>query len=311
MIPSAIAQRNELRYGSHAMASSANYIRPPNEQNSTIVRAVYGCSWNRCRFCGIYAAMGVEAQDLSAPQILAEIADARERRGARSKTVFIGDADPMRIPADEFVTVLESVKSAFPESTRVTCYGRLATAWLRRKHLARFRAAGLTRIHAGLETGSEQLLRFHKKGISSRRAAEASRAIREAGIELSLYVLLGIGGSTHEDEHVHETTRVLDEAHPEFVRFRRLWIHDACPLIHEVRHGTFAPQSPEGTVRESRGIVARLAFPCKLEALHSNVYCPFTGRLPEKRNAILDRIDRFLRLPENEKALAYGRADVI
>ena len=287
-----------------------NYIRPPNEGRSAVVRAVYGCTWSRCRFCGIYPFLGVPASDRPVEDVLAEVEEARENwPGARS--VFLGDADPMRVEPEDFVAVLRAVRDAFPLTRRVTCYGRLATIWRRRKELESFREAGLTRIHAGLETGDGELLRYHRKGVSPGRAVDAAKALGEAGIEFSLYVLLGLGGSGRGREHIEGTVRVLNASRPQFVRFRRLWIHPRCPLGEEVAAGNFSPQTPEGTVRESREIVRGLDFPCELEALHHNVYCPFAGELPRKRDAIVARLDRFLALPEGEKRFIYSRPSVI
>ena len=286
------------------------YIRPPNEAASAIVRAVCGCTWSRCRFCGIYSFLGVAPSDRPLEKVLADVESARETwPGARS--VFLGDADPMRVSPEDFVSVLRAVREAFSQAERVTCYGRLATIWRRRKELGAFREAGLTRVHAGLETGDDDLLRYHRKGVSAARAIDAAKALREAGVELSLYVLLGLGGSDREREHVEGTVRVLNASLPQFVRFRRLWIHPACPLAEEVSAGRFLPQTPQGTVRESREIVAGIDFPCQLEALHSNVYCPFSGELPRDREAILARLDEFLALPDEQKRRVYARPSAI
>lgn len=293
------------------MRDRSSYIRPPNEARSAMVRVVHGCTWSRCRFCGIYGALGVPAADRPVEDVLAEVESARDEWGGAARSVFLGDADPMRIAPEDFITDLRAVREAFPQAERLTCYGRLATAWARRKELRAFREAGLARVHAGLETGDEELLRFHRKGVSVDRAIAASRAVRDAGIELSLYVLLGLGGRDREREHTEGTVRVLNAARPEFVRFRRLWIHPACPLNDEVAAGRFGPQTPEGTVRESRDMVAGIDFPTELEALHYNVYCPFAGDLPRKREAILKRIDGFLALPEEEKEAVYAKPDVI
>jgi radical SAM superfamily enzyme YgiQ (UPF0313 family) len=293
------------------MRRDENYIRPPNEQRSAVVRGVYGCTWNRCRFCGIYPGLGVEAGDRQLADVLRDIERAQYEWGADAPSVFIGDADPMRATPEDFVEILRTARNAFGRAERITCYGRLATAWIRRAHLEAFREAGLTRIHAGLETGDAGLLRYHRKGISARRAVDASRAIRAAGIELSLYVLLGIGGRRREAEHVAGTIVALNEARPEFVRFRRLWIHPACPLAAEVAAGAFEPQTPEGTVRESRAIVEAIEFPCELEGLHHNLYCPFAGAMPGKKTAILARLDRFLAKSDDEKSIVYGRPSVI
>ena len=167
--------------------------------------------------------------------------------------------------------------------------------------------AGLDRLHVGLETGDDALLRFHQKGISARRMVDACRAIKDAGIELSLYVLLGLGGRTRWREHARGTVAALNAIRPQFIRLRRLWIHSRCSLHQAVRAGDFEPQTPEGTVVETREILAGLDpdMPVEVECLHHNDYVKFHGRLPDDRAEILGAIDAFLALPEAEREAVY------
>lgn len=288
-----------------------NYIRPPNEANSVVIRVTRGCNWNRCRFCGIYTAFGVPFHIPPLEEVLYDVRRARELFGPEPRTFFLADADPICIEPNDLARVLRTIRETFPHCERITCYGRMATAWHRRTHLRMLKEAGLDRIHAGLETGDDDLLRFHRKGISRQRMIDAGKAVIEAGIELSLYVLLGLGGQDHWREHVVATVAVLNAVRPHFVRFRRLWVHPWCPLREEITAGKFREQTPEGTVVETRQILSGLAFPCQVECRHYNNYVRFECRLPEEREAVLATIDRFLSRPAEEKTRVYARPSTI
>ncbi|MBM4042606.1 MAG: radical SAM protein [Planctomycetes bacterium] len=286
-----------------------NYIRPPNEAFSVVIRVTKGCPWGRCRFCGIYRAMGVAFQTRPLAEVLGDIDRAAELYGPEERHFFFGDADPIAIPTDDFVAIAEHLVHRFPRKERLTAYGRAATAWRQRRELGRLRKAGLDRLHVGLETGDDALLRFHDKGISKRRMVDACRAIAivDAGIELSLYVLLGLGGRDRWREHVAGTVEVLNAVRPQFIRFRRLWIHARCPLRQAMRAGEFAEQTPEGTVVETREILAGLDanLATEVECMHHNDYVKLHGRLPDGRIALLGSLDAFLALPTAEREAAY------
>ncbi|HUT36671.1 MAG TPA: radical SAM protein [Planctomycetota bacterium] len=284
-----------------------NYIRPPNEASSVVIRVTKGCAWGRCRFCGIYRAMGVPFQMRPVADVLADIDRAVELYGSQERHFFLGDADPIAIPADDFVAIAEHLARRFPRKERLTAYGRAATAWRRRRELGRLRKAGLDRLHVGLETGDDALLRFHQKGISKRRMIDACRAIVDAGIELSLYVLLGLGGRDRWREHVAGTVEALNAVRPQFIRFRRLWIHPRCSLRQAMRAGEFEPQTPEGTVVETRDILAGLdaGLAAEVECMHHNDYVKLHGRLPEDKAELMGALDAFLALPAAEREAVY------
>jgi radical SAM superfamily enzyme YgiQ (UPF0313 family) len=292
-------------------------IRPPTEARSLLLRVTRGCNWNRCRFCGIYSHFGQPNFELRAvEEVLADIEAAREAYGPDWAAAFLGDADPLVAPPQDLLAILRHLRATFPAVRRVTCYARASTCHRRREHLPAFHQAGLSRVHVGLETGSDALLRFHQKGSSQKLLMESGLATREAGLELSYYILLGLGGADRWEEHVRETLVVLNAVQPEFVRFRRLWIYGqeggpACPLWDDVQSGRFTPQTPEGTVLELRAIVAGVTFPTEIEAIHHNVHVRLGGHLPESRERMLAKLDAFLARPEAEKAAVYEQASVI
>ena len=282
-------------------------IRPPSEAESLLVRVVRGCNWNRCRFCGIYDLYGQPFEVRAVEDVLEDIDLLKESWGDRPRAAFLGDADPMERPVDFLVPVLDRLLERFSSLERVTAYGRASS--LNKKsleELSALRKHGLNRVHVGLETGSDGLLRLHRKGASSKILIEAGKKVREAGIELSFYVLLGLGGKDRWEEHAKETARVINETRPEFVRIRRLWSHPLSELGQRIQSGEFHEQTPEGTVKELRLLMDRITVEGPyLTCDHANNYLPLHGRFLKDKQALLETADRFLGQPEEVRERHY------
>ena len=78
----------------------------------------------------------------------------------------------------------------------------------------------MSRIYVGLESGNDGVLRRIKKGTNSSEQVQAGLWVREAGIELSEYVILGIGGKDRTLNHADATAGVLNAINPHFIRLR-------------------------------------------------------------------------------------------
>jgi len=290
-------------------------IRPPSEWRSVLVRLTRGCQWNRCRFCGVYPALGEPGFSVRAVSEVKRDIDLLRARITRTTTAFLGDADPLQIGLDPFIEIVHYLRDAFPEVTRVTCYARASTLWqLKASGIRRLAQAGLTRVHVGLESGDPDVLKFHRKGQTPEIVTAVGQWLRQAGVEASFYVLLGMGGCDRWQVHVDSTARVIEDAAPEFVRVRRIWLYGGqgagrsseCPLWQDIRSGAFVPQTPEGTVLELRRLIETLErVDTFLTCDHANNYVCVHGRLPHERSAMLEVIDQFLRLPEAERHAHY------
>ncbi|MEW6440216.1 MAG: radical SAM protein [bacterium] len=282
-------------------------IRPPSEAGSLLVRVVRGCHWNRCRFCGIYDLYGQPFEVRPLEDVLEDIDLLKEYWGDLPKTAFLGDADPLERPVAFLAPILDRLRERFPGLVRVTAYARASSLYRKSpEELETLARHGLDRVHVGLETGCDALLRFHKKGISQKVVIEAGRRVREAGIELSFYVLLGLGGREHWEAHAADSALVINETVPEFIRIRRLWIHPLSRLASELKAGTFQEQTAEGTVRELRRLVEGITVQGPFLACdHANNYFPVEGRFLEDREVMLGRIDAFLAQPPEERERHY------
>jgi radical SAM superfamily enzyme YgiQ (UPF0313 family) len=239
--------------------------------------------------------------------VLEDIDLLKEYWGDRPRTAFLGDADPLERPTEDLVPILKKLRERFPTVERVTAYARASSLYTKSvEEIRSLRESGLDRIHVGLETGSDALLRFHKKGIRQKVVIESGRKVREAGLELSYYVLLGLGGIDRWEEHMTETAKVVNETCPEFIRIRRLWIHPHTKLAGKIREGTFREQSPEGTVMELRLLIDGITVDGPhLTCDHANNYLSLHGSFLKDKEGMLGEIDAFLGMPEETRNRHY------
>ena len=282
-------------------------IRPPSEARSLLVRTVRGCNWNRCLFCGIYDFFDTPFSERPLEDVLKDIDALHAMYGDIFRTAFLGDANPLHLPTEFLVEILRHLRRTFPKLERVTSYGRASSlAKKTADELRDIHAAGLDRVHVGMESGSDAVLRLQKKGTSQAQLIDAGLKTMASGMELSYYFLLGLGGRELWEEHARESAKVLNAVKPHFARVRRLWIHPMSRLMEKIRAGEFTEQTAEGTVEELRMLIAGLdPSPLFFTCDHANNYIQVHGRIDEHRDDMLRVIDTFLALPEDQRREHY------
>ncbi|OPY74230.1 MAG: coproporphyrinogen III oxidase [Syntrophorhabdus sp. PtaU1.Bin050] len=280
-------------------------IRPPSEANSLLVRVTRNCPWNQCIFCPAYK--GTKFSKRTVEEIKGDIDQMAKEYGGYAfiQSVFLQDADSLLLSTHDLLDILRYIKQKFPDIKRVTSYARAKT--LKRKTVAELKElkeAGLTRIHVGMESGSEKVLKMIKKGITQEDIVVGGQHVVEAGISLSEYIMPGIGGKTLSEEHARETARLLNAVRPDFIRVRTFAMHPASPMQKMAQDGTFAPMTDEEIVAEIRLLVS-----C-FEEIHSyfscadfslNLLMQVDGYLDEKKNWMLEELDKYLALTKTEK----------
>ena len=280
-------------------------IRPPSEANSLLVRVTRNCPWNQCVFCPAYK--GTKFSKRSVEEVKGDIDSMAKEYGGYGfvESVFLQDADSLLLPTADLLEILKHLKQKFPDIKRITSYARAKT--LKRKsveELKELKAAGLTRIHTGMESGSATVLKMIKKGITPDDIIEGGTRVMEAGISLSEYIMPGIGGRSLSEEHAIETARVLNIVKPDFIRVRTFAMHPASPMQKWVEEGSFVPMTDDEIVSEIRLLVSRL------EEMHSyfscgdfslNLLMQVDGYLNEKKDAMLAELDKFLSLTKRQK----------
>lgn len=276
-------------------------FRPPSEAESILLRATRGCPWNKCAFCIMYKGMRFSRK--SVEEIKRDILAARSIFGPRP-TMFIGDSNSLVMKTEELLEVLRFAREVFPGLKRITSYARAKTI-LRKpiEDLVALREAGLTRLHVGLETGDDQLLKYMCKGATSSEMVEAGRKAMEAGFELTEYVILGLGGRDGWEKHAVETAKALNKINPTFIRVRTLVPIPGTPLYEKVASGEFKVSSPLEVLKETRLLIERLNVSSWFLSDHVSNYLPVNGKLPEDKEDLLNFLDLHIDILESDPEL--------
>ena len=176
---------------------SSIMYRPPVEAYSVLIAITGGCSWNKCKFCGMYKnADGSPIQEYAIRPLEAVLRDIDSfaRKNFHGYPVFLAGGNATSAPTDYLVKILNHVREKLHNVPRISCYCK-ALDVLRKTddELKALSEAGLTIVYMGLESGSNKILRNMKKGTNAESFIKAGKRLLNAGIQLNMYVLLGLG----------------------------------------------------------------------------------------------------------------------
>ncbi len=320
-------------------------IRPPNEAQSLLLRFTRNCPWNHCLFCPVYKrrkfslrSVDEIKQDIRTARAIADdvfalakkmgfgeavndqvigriMGDHQYSNSYRSVALwlyygtnacFLQDADNLIMKTDALVETLKFLKSQFPQISRVTTYTRSKTVTRKSaESLKQIRQAGLDRIHIGLETGYDPLLKLMKKGVTGEGHVKAGRKVINAGMELSEYVMPGLGGQEMWREHAQATADVLNQINPHFIRLRSLRVPRRVPLYEKLEQGTFTMLTDDMLAEELELFISSLdSITSTVTSDHiMNLLEEVSGKMPRDKATMLEVIRKYRELSDTDRLI--------
>ena len=319
-------------------------IRPPSESESLLIRITRNCPWNRCTFCPVYKGEKFSLRpiehvlkDIDTVQLYVELILKAKQSGPTRygdfshrefddqtalnaayhfvaggmQSIFLQDGNSPIIKPEDLIRILHHLKQAFPMVRRITSYARSHTiARISDEHLSLMAEAGLNRIHIGLESGSDKVLKMVRKGVDKATQIKAGQKVKLAGMALSEYVMPGLGGKSLSREHASETADALNQINPDFIRLRSLALPASAPLTAQFEDGEFDKIGEVDTARELLHFIESLkGITSTIKSDHVlNLFAEIDGKLPDDQQRICADIREFLELdPEEQMIFCIGR----
>ena len=320
-------------------------IRPPSEANSLLLRVTENCPWNKCKFCMLYKKNDFhtrpvaevkkdidtmanyrdmilahkDGENWNMPAVQKEYAELPSDEARMcyqmvftwltegdSQAIFLQDANTMVLRTEWLLEIVSYVRERLPEIKRITSYGRANTlAKISEEDYRALRQAGLDRIHSGYESGSDKVLQLICKGTTQEEQIIGGRKVRDAGIELSIYFMPGVGGRELSDDNALETAKVINAVDPDFVRLRTFVLRTGS-LMEEVRvAGNYTEETDMEKLLEIRKLIANID-PTKARGRITsdhiiNLLQEVSGDMDKDIPWMLSYIDQYLALPELEQ----------
>jgi len=266
-------------------------IRPPSEANSYILQITYGCSHNRCTFCGTFLDKPFRPRNLD--EVLEDIELAEDVIPA-TRRVFLADGDALVLPANRLITILDKLQASFPRLERVGIYANARDLINKTpSELKTLKEKGLGIVYIGLESGSDEILTQIEKGATAAEMITAAQKAREAGMLLSVIGILGLGGPDLSARHATETGRVVAEMDPDYFSMLTLMLEPRTKLHAQWQAGEFQLLDPTAMLTELRQVLENLngLSRCVLRTNHASNYLPLKGTLPQDKARLLAMLD--------------------
>jgi len=311
-------------------------IRPPSESNSLLLRLTRNCPWNKCRFCTLYKNKKFSIR--SVEHVIKDIEMIRQTIDQYKKSfenglsknqnskhydkyleyiaipwfnngmrnVFLQDANSMLYKPEDLIKILYALRNHFPSIERITTYARSHTVdRINQELLNGMKKAGLNRIHIGMESGCDEILKKIEKGVDKAIHISAGIKVKNAGIELSEYFMPGLGGNEFSELNALETADAMNQINPDFIRIRTLTLQKTSLLQKDYNAGLFTRTSDKRVIEEI------LLFICKLTNINSyitsdhviNLLPEINGKLPGDKAKMIQTLEWFLALPDDEQML--------
>jgi radical SAM superfamily enzyme YgiQ (UPF0313 family) len=274
--------------------------RPPSEAHSLIIQVTLGCRHGECTFCGSYLEKPFRIRSLK--DIKEDLEDARHMGPV--KRVFLADGDALCIPQKRLTEILEAVNEYVPSVERIGIYASAHDILSKSlDELKDLKSLKLGIIYLGVETGDRDLLISIRKGATFEQMVEAAQRVKQAGITLSVTVLLGIGGVEGSRQHARATAEILTQMDPHYVGALSVMLVPGTKLHEDYVQGRFQLPDPFGLIDELRTMISESSFTnCVFRSNHASNYLPVKATLPQDKEAILAAIDRVLQ-SRDEQAL--------
>jgi len=267
-------------------------IRPPSEANSLLLQYTIGCSHNQCIFCPAYKQKQFRVR--SVEEMKQDILDCLPAH-SDTRRIFLTDGDALAAPHQDLLALCGLLKSHFPRLQRIGMYANVANILTKSIYdLTQLRESGVGILYLGLESGDDKLLAWMQKGVTAEALIEAGRHVKEAGIKLSVTVLLGIGGNTWSMEHAQATGKVLSKMQPDYVGALTTMVVSGTPLHSLEQTGDFSLPGPFAILNELAEMLEHTEMKGLFLANHASNYLPLRVRMPMHRGEALAMIRLFI-----------------
>ena len=273
-------------------------FRPPSEAKSFIFQITLGCSYNRCTFCGMYKMKRFRIRPLE--EVIEEIRWA-SKEYPFVRRVFLADGDPLCVPADYMVRVLEELYRGFPKLERVGTYATPQNLLEKGpEELKDIREAGLKILYVGVESGSDRVLEFVKKGVNQGQIVEALVKAKEAGFTVSTTFILGLGGRDWWEEHALESAKVVNEAVPHYTAALTLMLIPKTVLHWQAQRGIFKVPTQRQIMKEMLLFVENIEVETVFRSNHVSNLIPIKANLPEDKLRLSNELAGYILMTPEE-----------
>lgn len=280
-----------------------NYFYVPMTQGySVAVPVTVGCSWNKCLYCDLnhdnkFKFLGLQEINKK----LKALKEYYSNRKRPVKKVVMAGGNPFCLDTDTLIEIIGLIKDYFPQVKNISSFARADDILRKSKdELLELKRLGMGELSIGVESGNDEILAFHNKGVTREDNYRALKKLEECNISYSTYIMLGLGGKKLTRENAIDTASLLSMVNPQVIIVVTLVIFKDAKLVEKIRKKEFKRLSVLESIREEKMLLENLNMRNTVfNATHKTNALILKGKLPEQKGLLLDKINRFLKENDN------------
>jgi len=265
-------------------------FRPPSEGRSLIIQVTLGCSWNKCSFCEMYTSKHFTVRKET--DVFNDI-DAFQPYSESIRKVFLADGDPLVLSNKRLLPILNKLKRTFPNLRRISTYASPINLVKKTSaELEELKSAGLSLLYVGIESGDSEVLEAIQKGETYESTIEGLNKSKAAGMDSSVMIINGVGGTLLSNQHAINSARVLNATQPKFASTLVLTAYKGLDHYKNRYKGEFIEMSNSELFREMKTFVESLELKETIfRSDHASNRLVLKGVLGKDKELFLRQID--------------------
>lgn len=287
------------------------FYLPMTQGYSLAVPVTIGCSWDQCLYCDLnhgHAFRSLRLDEIEEKLIALQRLTAGRRRPVR-KAVLAG-GNPFCLNTQALIEIAELIRAYFPEVRTISSFARADDILGKTvAELTELKRWGFGELSVGVESGNDEILKFHRKGITRQANLQAMKKLESCGITYSAYIMLGLGGKRLSRENALDTASLLSQADPQVIIAVTLVLFKEAKLVELVRSREFVRLNALESILEEKLLLENLTMRNTIfNGTHKTNALILKGRLPQQQRLLLERIDQALEKADGQAMRSMERS---
>lgn len=267
--------------------------RSPFERGAFMLPVMVGCTWNKCKFCGLFKHLKFRV--LPFEQVKAEI-DRVADGGGNPEVVFLGDGNAFSLNAHQLLEICNYVTEKFPACKEINMDSTItAIAAKTDEELAQLHEAKVNGLYIGIECALDDVLEYMDKDHNMAEAREQIARIKAVGMEFDAHIMSGVCGEGRGVENAHALAAFFNEFQPQNICNFDMFLHTNHELGEDYKKGIFKPSDAIEKFRECRTLLEEMKPAEGTTINYDGIFevppVRFKATLPQDREKILNYID--------------------
>ncbi len=277
--------------------------RPPYEAQSVPLQVTAGCTWRKCRFCGLYQN---ETFRMSPMEELEE--DLAEIKAVQpyARRVFLTGANPFAMGFEQLSLRAMTIREHLIKCQTIAMFASIRDIKAKSvEELQRLRAMGINGLSIGTESGDPQTLHLARKGYTADDIFVQCQKLDKAGIEYYCIYMTGLAGRGNATRNARKSAALFSRLNPRFISVDSLVLFPGTELYDMAGQGQFIPAGEKERLRELQAFISQLQIRVHLFADSKSNFFPFTAYLPRDRERAVGELQKVMDTVSEEEMAAY------